>query len=265
MLCSRALFAWAWFLHSSSAYFLEPPGSFEEAVEQIAALRKLITELKTALQACTLMTRGLRGTSVPSEEGRHLDEVTSVVRGDSNWHVDDGACLLEDGCIASPNFPEHYDAGQRCDTTMSSNWTGVLDLRELTAPPTLTRTRSRIRVCREPCRLEISCGRHRHIPGRGSWQLCRSTDENLTMKPKDEVLWTLTEGFCNVDVGGCVVSPNFPSAHDSQDSCTVVVDEAWLGSLAVRHLDTEHEQDVLYVNQHPVSGNYYFGCTLLHL
>ena len=54
-----------------------------------------------------------------------------------------------------------------------------------------------------------------------------------------------------------MVSPNFPSAYNSQDSCTVVIDEAWFGVLDVRHFDTEHGQDVLYVNQHPVSGNYY--------
>ena len=126
----RALFAWAWYFYSSSAYLLDPPRSFEEAVEEIAALRQLITELKSSLHECTVMTRGLRGVSVPSEEGCDLDEVTSVVRGDSNWHVDDGACLLEDDCITSPSFPENYAAGQRCVITIGSNWTGVLDLRE---------------------------------------------------------------------------------------------------------------------------------------
>ena len=258
---------WTFFLHSSGALFSDPPLNFQEAVEQITALRQLVTELQLSLHQCTLLTQRLRGASMSRDEERNLDEAKRV-EGDANWHVDEGPCLLEDDCITSPNFPDNYNGGERCVITIDSNWTGVLDLRAFSVnldqdfltvngasySDSYTITHARMQGTVPTRSLEWSSSPTPYSGEGGSWQLCRSTDVNLTMTAKGEVLWAVVEGLCEVDVDGCVVSPNFPGTYNSQDSCTVVVDEAWLGGLEVGRFDTEYGRDVLYVNNHSISG-----------
>ena len=45
---------------------------------------------------------------------------------DEMWSLASGDCLLEDGCLSSPNFPSWVPFASPCEVAINPEWTGVL-------------------------------------------------------------------------------------------------------------------------------------------
>ena len=219
--------------HGSHPSFGVLPNSLQVAHQQIKALRSEVSELRVAFRTCLEMN-----TNLSVEKERSLQDgccacpsSTSIntTLWDSNWNVEVGDCMVKDDCVVSPHYPEQYGAGERCVITIEPNWTGVLDLQEFDvqkhvdyltvngasySDPYLF-TKMRLQGRRPVGIIEwASTSNPAASLTTRRWRLCR-TAQNLSTKPKDQVLWSVAEGLCEVDVDGCLNSPNFPDTYNS--------------------------------------------------
>ena len=147
-----------------------------------------------------------------------------------------GRCvLLEDGCLASPNFPASHDNGGSCEVAIHANWTGVLFVEHLSVNYGDAFNVDGEFVTGYRGQVEGPHGmaaRHSLLwspfYSSGSWKLCQVN----SLPP-----WRVTSGSCYITAEGCFESS---SAHAflfdgldycSVDSCDVEISTEWEGSL----------------------------------
>lgn len=77
----------------------------------------------------------------------------------------------------------------------------------------------------------------------------------MSPNPHDLHMWRVTEGPCQMDESGCVMSGNFPKAYSANERCQIAVDEAKAKPIHVVQFDTEVTFDALKMNGVIYSGN----------
>ena len=195
------------------------------------------------------------------------------------WTVTYGDCtLLEDGCVASPNFPS-WQRASGCLVSINPQWTGVLFVDYMDGSyasnlfyvdgeyvPTLW-GQGNMHGMAPKNTLEWSL---RGGPNT-AWKLCQVTALPLSR-------WRVTSGKCHVDREGCFESTHLVySDFCWADHCVVEFPGDWEGSLNVvdAHFDWDYSDHasyyftvppVLTVNgqSHSVSSNEDFVLTGVH-
>ena len=146
------------------------------------------------------------------------------------WTLSSGDCILEDGCISSPNFTRRHEGFYSCEVSIDPAWTGVVhvDFLQRTLYP-YTFVMDGTPVTFENLDAAQLAPLHGMAPranisflGSGlslPWKLCQVE----ALSP----WWRVTTGGCQIDRDGCLETWSFvmmrtwDSSYCYWDECTV--------------------------------------------
>lgn len=183
------------------------------------------------------------------------------------WQVTSGPCSIDDNhCLRSPNYPEKYGKGQTCTITIPNPSSAV----PIVVKSFETESRWDKLVVNKAV-YSGNDGPEGVVPqGSISWSsdssveksgflLCPKGHESMTTtttvtSSSADSMWKVKLGQCQVDVEGCVTSPNYPQNYGSRESCLIDVNADKATPIKVESFLTESRFDQLKVN-----GQYYSG------
>ena len=198
---------------------------------EIFALRQELAHLKDQLAQCAEGLKACQGSI--AEASRRSEE-----SGDIMWKVTSGDCMLHDGCLFSPNYPQDYPAFSRCEVAVTPQWSGFLhtdgyldsdayfDVDSARYGAAQFSDLFGVVVPKEAISWSTTYGGTEwSYYSDYFWKVCRA--ETLPV-------WSLTFGNCFVDHLGCLAPDPIVWVGGS---CKMSIDEDWEGTIDIGTLD----------------------------
>ena len=169
------------------------------------------------------------------------------------WSLASGDCLLEDGCLSSPNFPRYVYYASSCEVAINPEWTGVLRVEYGTS------WENSFFIDGEEIPLDVDLHNLDGMEPKSTlvWSGFGSSHAWKMCQAEAVAPWRVTTGPCRIDRAGCFESAYFVKLtvgiHPScwQEDCAVEILDEWEGVSDVVDVFFQDDSDAY---------DHYFGC-----